>query len=129
MFIIMFVAFVAFAPFHSCHIFASLCTQGASNLAAFVSGIDICLSSCSMMSDSLITPRAHARARGYVIGCGVYILSALFLEPIFYLPKYSLSEVYSNTDRFLIEFNGLWYSLAARQVFVVITNPDSLSFG
>ena len=78
----------------------------------------------------LITPRAHARARGYVIGRGVYILlSALFLEPIFDLPKYSLSAVYSNTDRLLVEFNGLWYSLAARQVFVAIANPDSLSFG
>ena len=44
-----------------------------------------------------ITPRAHARARGYVIGRGVYILYIIslhfFLEPIFYLPKYSLSEV------------------------------------
>ena len=72
---------------------------------------------------------AHAYAsRGYVIGRGVYI-SALTLEPNFYLPKYSLSEVYFNTDRLLIEFNGLWYSLAARQVFVAIANPDSLSFG
>ena len=52
-----------------------------------------------------------------------------FLEPIFYLPKYSLSEVYFNADRLLIEFNGLSYSLAARQVFVAIANPDSLSFG
>ena len=26
--------FVAFAPFHSCQIFASLCIQGASNLDA-----------------------------------------------------------------------------------------------
>ena len=80
------------------------------------------------ISEPLITPRAHARARGYVIGRGVGI-SALFLEPIFYLPKHSLSEVYFNTDRLLIEFNGLWYSLAARQVFVAIANPDSLSFG
>ena len=64
MFIIMFVAFVAFAPFHSCHIFASLCTRGASNLAAFVSGIDICLSSCSMMSDSLILVMSlHAKIK------------------------------------------------------------------
>ena len=88
----------------------------------------------------LITPRAHARARGYVIGRGVYILFVVvycilyislhfFLEPIFYLPKYSLSEVYFNRDRLLIEFNGLWYSLAARQVFAAIANPDSLSFG
>ena len=82
----------------------------------------------------IITPRAHARARGYVIGRGVYILLYIislhfFLEPIFYLPKYSLSEVQFNTDRLLIEFNGFWYSLAARQVFVAITNPDNLSFG
>ena len=38
----------------------------------------------------VITPRAHARARGYVIGRVYYILSGLFLEPIFYLQKYSL---------------------------------------
>ena len=38
----------------------------------------------------------------------LYIISLdFFLEPIFYLPKYSLSEVYFNTDRLLIEFNGL----------------------
>ena len=88
----------------------------------------------------IFTPRAHARARGYVVGRGVYILFVVvycilyislhfFLEPIFYLPKYSLSEVYFNRDRLLIEFNGLWYSLAARQVFAAIANPDSLSFG
>ena len=79
----------------------------------------------------MFTPRAHARARGYVISRGVYIVVRLdfFLEPIFYLPKYSLSEVYFNTDRLLIEFNGLSYSLAARQVFVAIANPDSLLFG
>ena len=60
---------------------------------------------------SIITPRAHARARGYVIGRGVYILFVyyilyislhFFLEPILYLPKYSLSEVCFNTDRLLI---------------------------
>ena len=55
--------------------------------------------------------------------------STVFLEPIFYLSKYSLSELYFNTDRLLIKFNGLWYSLAARQVFVAIANPDSLLFG
>ena len=55
--------------------------------------------------------------------------STVFLEPIFYLSKYSLSDLYFNTHRLLIEFNGLWYSLAARQVFVAIANPDSLSFG
>ena len=47
------------------------------------------------MQCSLITLRAHARARGYVIGRGVYILLYIisldfFLEPIFYLQKYSL---------------------------------------
>ena len=73
-------------------------------------------------------PARACAARGYVIGRGVG-KSALFLEPIFYLTKYSLSEVYFNTDRLLIEFSGLWYSLTARQVFVAIANPDSLSFG
>ena len=69
-------------------------------------------------------------ARGYVSGRGVYMyIVYTFLEPIFYLPKYSLSVVYFYTDRLLIEFNGLWYSLAARQVFVAIANPVSLSFG
>ena len=84
----------------------------------------------------LITPRAHARARGYVIGRGVYYIYIIIYyyilyicKTFFYLSKYSLSEVYFNTDRLLIEFNGLWYSLAARQVFVAIANPDSLSFG
>ena len=64
-----------------------------------------------------------------VVYCILYISLHFFLEPIFYLPKYSLSEVYFNRDRLLIEFNGLWYSLAARQVFAAIANPDSLSFG
>ena len=48
-------------------------------------------------SRGFITPRAHARARGYVIGRGVYIIIYIlyisldfFLEPIFYLQKYSL---------------------------------------
>ena len=82
----------------------------------------------------LITPRAHARARGYVIGRGVYyilyIIYYIYIcKTFFYLSKYSLSEVYFNTDRLLIEFNGLWYSLAARQVFVAIANPDNLPFG
>ena len=81
----------------------------------------------------IITPRAHARARGYVIGRGVYYIYYYILlyicKTFFYLSKYSLSEVYFNTDRLLIEFNGLWYSLVARQVFVAIANPDSLSFG
>ena len=75
----------------------------------------------------LFLPRARMRSKGLCdrSWC-LYInyISALFLEPIFYLPKYSLSEVYFNTDRLLIESNGLWYSLAARQVFVAIANPD-----
>ena len=87
-----------------------------------------CIIHTSLQS-CIITPRAHARARGYVIGRGGVHKSTVFLEPIFYLSKYSLSELYFNTDRLLIEFNGLWYSLAARQVFVAIANPDSLSFG
>ena len=61
---------------------------------------------------------------------GVHKKSTVFLEPIFYFSKYSLSELYFNTDRLLIEFNGLWYSLAAQQVFMTIANPDnSLSVG
>ena len=65
----------------------------------------------------LITPRAHAHparacaARGKVISrgwwCPYIYKSTVFLEPIFYLSKYSLSELYFNTDRLLIEFNGL----------------------
>ena len=81
-------------------------------------------------------PTRACAARGKVISRGVQVVvsiktkkSTVFLEPIFYLSKYSLSELYFNTDRLLIEFNGLWYSLAARQVFVAIANPDSLSFG
>ena len=83
----------------------------------------------------LFLPRARMRSKGlcdrsWVGGGGVHKKkSTVFLEPIFYLSKYSLSELYFNTDRLLIEFNGLWYSLAARQVFVAIANPDSLSFG
>ena len=74
-------------------------------------------------------PACACAARGYVIGRGWCLVSInlhFFLEPIFYLSKYSLSEVYFNTHRLLIEFNGLWYSLAAREVFVAI---DSLSIG
>ena len=40
----MFVYFCGICTFHSCQIFASLSIQGASNLDAFVSGFDICLS-------------------------------------------------------------------------------------
>ena len=61
-------------------------------------------------------PSHTCAARGKVVGGGVHFF-------IFYLSKYSLSEVYFNTDRLLIKFNGLWYnSLAARQVFVAIAN-------
>ena len=74
----------------------------------------------------IIYPARACAARGKVISLHK---STVFLEPIFYLSKYSLSELYFNTDRLLIEFNGLWYSLAARQVFVAIANPDSLLFG
>ena len=74
-------------------------------------------------------PARACAARGKVMSIKKKKKSTVFLEPIFYLSKYSLSELYFNTDRLLIEFNGLWYSLAARQVFVAIANPDSLSFG
>ena len=89
---------------------------------------------CSL-SDTVLLPRASKGLcdrswRLYiVVYCILYISLHFFLEPIFYLPKYSLSEVCFNRDRLLIEFNGLWYSLAARQVFAAIANPDSLSFG
>ena len=88
------------------------------------------------MSSDIYYPARACAARGKVISRGVQVVvsiktkkSTVFLEPIFYLSKYSLSELYFNTDRLLIEFNGLWYSLAARQVFVAIANPDSRSFG
>ena len=42
-------------------------------------------------------PACACAAKVYVIGCGVYIyIVCTFLEPIFF--KYSLSEVYFNTD-------------------------------
>ena len=71
-------------------------------------------------------PTRACAARGKVISRGWWVVVSL--EPIFYLTKYSLSELYFNTDRLLIEFNGLWYSLAAQQVFVTMANPDSLLF-
>ena len=74
---------------------------------------------------TLITPRAHARARGYVIGRGVYISAKLF----FYLSKYSLSDAHFNTGRLLFEFNRLLYTLAAPEVFVSSANPVSLPSG
>ena len=45
------------------------------------------------------------------------------------LSKYSLSEVHSNTGRFLFEFNCLQYTLAAPEVFVAFANPVSLPSG
>ena len=79
---------------------------------------------------TLITPRAHTRARGYVIGRGVYIL---YLQKNFelflYLSKYSLSDIHFNTGRLLFEFNRLQYTLAAPEVFVSSANPVSLPSG
>ena len=95
----------------------------------------ICLVSTNHIQVLNNYPARACAARGKVISrgwCPVSIKKrklTVFLEPIFYLSKYSLSELYFNTDRLLIEFNGLWYSLAAQQVFVAIANPDSLSFG
>ena len=88
---------------------------------------------CTKMDRDNFYPVRACAARGKVISrgwwCPYIKKSTVFLEPIFYLSKYSLSELYLYTDRLLIEFNGLWYSLAARQVFVAIANPDSLLFG
>ena len=109
----------------------------------------------AMSSDSsLFTPHAHARARGYVIGRGVYYI--LYIYParacaskglcdrswcllyiviyisaklFFYLSKYSLSDAHFNTGRLLFEFNRLLYTLAAPEVFVSSANPVSLPSG
>ena len=86
------------------------------------------MATCHFYPARACAARGKVISRGWCLSSGVY-KSTLFLEPIFYLSKYSLSEVYFNTHRLLIEFNGLWYGLAARQVFVAIANPDSLSFG
>ena len=67
-------------------------------------------------------PRARMRSKGlcdrswclYILYI-VYKSALFFWNQIFY---FSLSELYLNTDRLLIEFNGLWYSLASRQVFM-----------
>ena len=95
----------------------------------------------------VITPRAHARARGYVIGRGVYPARAcaskglcdrswcLFLyiyisaRTFFYLSKYSLSDAHFSTGRLLFEFNRLQYTLAAPEVFVSSANPVILPSG
>ena len=76
----------------------------------------------------IFTPRAHAQARGYVIGRGVYI-SAKKIRTFFYLSKYSLSDTHFNTGRLLFEFNRLQYTLAAPEVFVSSANPVSLPSG
>ena len=79
----------------------------------------------------LITPRAHAQQGGswclYIIYC---ILSALFFWNQSFISQntHFHAEVHFNTDMLLIEFNGLWYSLATRQVSMAIANPVSLSF-
>ena len=79
-----------------------------------------------------IYPARACAARGKVISRDVLVSWwCLYIYTFFgaNLLSYSLSEVYFNTHRLLIKFNGLWYSLAAQQVFVAIANPDSLSLG
>ena len=85
---------------------------------------------------NFVTPRAHARARGYVIGRGVYIIIIyniiyyyISAKLFFYLSKYSLSDAHFNTGRLLFEFNRLLYTLAAPEVFVSSANPVSLPSG
>ena len=80
---------------------------------------------CTTLRGILITPHAHARARGYVIGRGLAISTKKF-QNFFNLSKYSLSKVHSNTGRLLIEFNRLQYTLAAPEVFVAFANPVCL---
>ena len=86
-----------------------------------------------MREQGVITPRTHARARGYVIGRGVYILYIIYYyisaKLFFYLSKYSLSDAHFNTGRLLFEFNRLLYTLAAPEVFVSSANPVSLPSG
>ena len=90
---------------------------------------NFCLS--SQLSKWLNTLRAHARARGYVIGRGVHILYICKKMSNFfpYLSKYSLSDTHFNTGRLLFEFNRLQYTLAAPEVFVSSANPVSLPSG
>ena len=88
---------------------------GANNLALWLATSPPCM----------ITPRAHAQARGYVIGRGLAISTKKF-QNFLNLSKYSLSEVHSNTGRLLIEFNRLQYTLAAPEVFVAFANPVCL---
>ena len=47
----------------------------------------------------------------------LYIVCTFFWNQTF-ISQNTHFQVYFNTDRLLIEFNGLWYSLAARQVWV-----------
>ena len=84
---------------------------------------------CQPTEKSIVTPRAHARARGYVIGRGVYILYICKknFELFLYLSKYSLSDIHFK--RLLFEFNRLQYTLAAPEVFVSSENPVSLPSG
>ena len=84
----------------------------------------------------IITPRAHARARGYVIGRGVYYILYIYLyiviisaRTFFYLSKYSLSDAHFSTGRLLFEFNRLQYTLAAPEVFASSANPVILPSG
>ena len=80
----------------------------------------------------IVTPRAHARARGYVIGRGVYIYIVSLqkkFRTFFYLSKYSLSDAHFNTKRLLFQFNRFQYTLAAPEVFVASVNPVSLPSG
>ena len=75
----------------------------------------------------IFTPRAHARARGYVIGRGVYYI--YICKTFSYLSKYSLSDAHFSTGRLLFEFNRLQYTLAAPEVFVSSANPVILPSG
>ena len=83
----------------------------------------------------IVTPRAHARARGYVIGRGVYYILYIYYillyicKDFFYLSKYSLSDAHFSTGRLLFEFNRLQYTLAAPEVFVSSANPVILPSG
>ena len=86
----------------------------------------------------IITPCAHARARGYVIGRGVYYILYIYdciyillyiCKDFFYLSKYSLSDAHFSTGRLLFEFNRLQYTLAAPEVFASSANPVILPSG
>ena len=70
----------------------------------------------------IFTPRAHAQR-----GVKLSVVSIVQLSIHFF--GSNLLSLKIHTDRLLIEFNGLWYSLTARQVFVAIANPVSLFFG